>query len=132
MNMEAGGTLLNMEMCGCRMTSHRDGHRIAMGSGSGSHLGDGLGSTLLRGDLLRSTMAAGSTSALIGDGRRDLIGSGRFTLPRWWPGLAGRTSASALTLASALALAEDLVGVRWALASRSSRGMARAAVISAM
>src|SRR5579872_5057311 len=95
MNTEAGGTLLNMEMCGYLATWHRDGRHIATDSGSGKRLGDGLGWTRLLGDLLRSTMGAGLTLALTGDGRQDRTGPGLTTLRRWWPGLAGRTLALA-------------------------------------
>ena len=132
MNTEAGGTLLNMEMCGYRVMSRQDGRHIATDSGSGKRLGDGLGWTRLLGDLLRSITAAGWILAPIGDGRQDLTGPDLTMLRRWWPGLAGRTSGLGLTLDLALALAADLAGVRWGLASRSSRGMGLAAVISAM
>ena len=43
MSTEPGTIRLNMETCGNPVESHRDGRRIAMGSGSGKRLGDGLG-----------------------------------------------------------------------------------------
>jgi hypothetical protein len=91
-----------------------------MATGSIKIRGDGPGMITLPGDSLRSTMAAGSASAVIGDGRRaptTVAGDAPFTHPLWCHGMA---------------VDLDLVldGVRWASASRSSRGITTAGDIS--
>src|SRR5271167_730545 len=66
---EPGPTSRTMGPCGDPLASTPTGLPITMDTGSGLSPGDGLGSTMLRGDLLHPTMAAGFTPAAIGDGR---------------------------------------------------------------
>src|SRR5579863_2775038 len=76
------------------------------------------------GDSLHFTTVAGSHSAATGDGRLDLTGCVRGTLPRWLPGTAARDGVSASVLVAALA------GARSASGNLSSRGITAAGVIS--
>src|SRR6185437_13080728 len=70
MNMVAGAILRNTATSGHRQ-SRRVGLLIRTAIGSGSIRGDGLGSSMSLGAMLRSTMGVGFMSAAFGDGRLD-------------------------------------------------------------
>ena len=74
---------------GCPAVYPWVGPPIATATGCGSPPGAGLGSMTRLGASLRSTMAAGYTPAVTGDGPRDRIVPGVPTMRRrWWRGLA--------------------------------------------
>src|SRR5229473_646217 len=110
MNTAPGVMFLNTGTCGFRAALMPVGRHIATAIGSGFPHGDGPGLKTSRGDTLRSTMAAGSTTTISGDGRLVRSTSARTTLLRW-----SRGSAEAGAVVSALASVEDLeasVGAR--------------------
>src|SRR5437764_12631463 len=90
MSTASGVTLLAMVTSGCRIKLTWVGHRTATGIGSGLILGDGLGLKTSPGATLRSTMAAGSITTIIGDGRLDRSTFARTILPRWSHGSAAQ------------------------------------------
>jgi len=93
------------------------GDRTPLVIGFGRIRGDGRGLTMSLGDTPRSTTAVGSTQEASGDGHQVQSMFARITRPPWSDGLA-----AVLVLESVLAA--DLVGARWVLVNRSSRGMA--------
>jgi hypothetical protein len=78
-----------------------------------------------RGALHRSTMAAGPTLALAGDGSLAPTGRDRGMRPRWWDGLGDRAGVWGLVLDSVLdSVDPGSAGVLWASGNRSTRCMA--------
>jgi hypothetical protein len=93
MNTARGATLPIMDTFGYRLQSESAGLLIAMDTGFGSARGAGRGLKTSLGDMLPSTMAAGFTTTIIGDGR---LGQSTFVLiihPRWSPGSVARAGA---------------------------------------
>src|SRR5581483_1520407 len=88
-------------------SSPPDGRRTALVTGFGLPLGDGHGLTMHLGDLLRSIMGDGCTSAEYGAGLLDRLAFVRTTLLRWWRGWA--------------AAEQESDGSHWATASRTFR-----------
>src|SRR5438046_3973663 len=126
MSTASGVTLRAMVTSGCRIKLTWVGHRTATGIGSGLILGDGLGLKTSPGATLRSTMAAGSITTIIGDGRPDRSTFARTILLRWSHGSAARDG----VLESDLVVAMATDGARLDSVSRSFRGMARVLVTS--
>src|ERR1700726_4014054 len=71
MSMARGRKSPSMVTCGIPRRWTWAGRHIATATGTGLARGAGLGLTMLLGVLLRSTMAAGLTSAALGAGARD-------------------------------------------------------------
>src|SRR5260370_20247302 len=84
--MAPGEMFLNTGTCGFRAALMPVGRHIATATGSGSPRGDGPGLKTSLGDTLRSTMAAGCTTTISGDGRLDRSTSAPTILQRWSPG----------------------------------------------
>ena len=68
MTTETGGRIPTTDTFGSPTRLPSDGPRITKATGIGSRPGDGPGSMIPPGAMLRSTMAAGSVSADAGDG----------------------------------------------------------------
>src|SRR5580658_6942475 len=96
MSTEPGARRRLTARFGCRQGWPRDGHLIPTGTGSGSVLGAGPGSTTSLGDSRHSTMAAGFMAMVSGAGLRGRTMPVLFMPPRWLPGLGDRALGSDL------------------------------------
>ena len=88
-----GATWVATATCGCPRTRRRDGRRITPVTGCGWIRGVGRGSMTRRGDMRRTTMAAGRTSMAGGAGcrgrsHRARLCAGAGGVRGWWTGPA--------------------------------------------